>query len=1106
MSTQPGSVLINNRYDLVRVLGRGSTGTVYLAYDTQLDRDVAIKLLNEKAIANSDIVARFAREIQITARLQHPGVVAVFEKADSSDGLPCCVMSLAIGETLEEYIEFLGRQEDHWRAATLIDRLTLFLKVLDVVSYAHSQGVVHRDLKPANIVLGEYGEVHVLDWGLARSLVDEDEEQVDEYEDLFEFDALPAAGQEAVPLSERHPPMDISGADTLVDEVVDGRHSDRSIRRRSSDRLPAITDETGTRTTGMTTVGDEDYHPDDLQRNLSDGITRFDASSAARPVVPPKVQEPSRLIRTESAAETVHQSTDPGSNTGSRGRETARISVHHRSDTGRQETSSRHRQDSTSRSRRKTGTSSRYRVATRSGRYGSSIGDSGRSTRYGDVLGSPVYMSPEQARGEAGTADERADVYALGVLLVELLSLHPPLEQVQGELLLQFIERVRQHDGWRNLKDLWPEAPLSLRRICERALAYHPDDRYRHCEQFRRELSDVLDQLSASFSELERQRLQREREGAWLPVGHWNYLHQMDTAPFSEAVTAYEGEPVGQVLHPEMGGLLVGGTGMQVYPVSLNVADDTRVIIDFSITGGCEFWVYMRGVPPTSAYAFRIGAWNGRWFSIVQTRGLEDLFYPSSLTMMPISSGRQSTAFSGRDHIRRRRLILEVVGSSLRMQLDEEELTYHDPCPLLGPEHQQIGIATKDSQLIIHELIVERRLSPLMVPSYHIANELLRQQMYPPAITFFQRFLTEHQEDEELRSEAHFMLCLAFLRAGYAEQAEKELHRFIMERLEHALSQDAVYELAKLRVGDSSNIGPGVRVVLSYQETGDQSRSRFSMWAVQVLSEAIREDGITADVEESLQLLKHLIQGFSDERLLLDTASFLLSRPMQAFAVKLFDLQAFEDLYRFQQRIGIICSLGYRIELPSLHTPSEYIDTARQLRSLDLNDQLDQRLLGEILGQYRSVRDLICLSSYGCSQELVFYLTSQQADRPSIKLLEAGLLIRNGREDAAAVCLEACFALMDKIESERTDIEIATISRLAMFALGYLPWDVAWEPIAVLNNNADLQAIAAWLAESFGHREAAIHAYRLLHSSLGSGFRMVAEQGLARLQMQADLG
>ncbi|MFW5846238.1 MAG: protein kinase domain-containing protein, partial [Planctomycetota bacterium] len=616
MAGQTQDVLINDRYDLVRVIGRGSTGTVYLAYDEQLDRPVAIKVLNDKARENQEVMGRFEREIHITARLQHPGVVNVFEKARTPEGLPCCVMSLAFGRTLEDYLRSLAASEDHRQEVTLVDRLTLFIKLLEVISYAHSQGVVHRDLKPANIVLGEYGEVLILDWGLARALDEHDDDPLEHFDDVFGGDMVSESGRkERSALSEiRQAPTTRYESDgerprrsatawspvvgsksvrsevqplSAADTVIGGTASTSSLRPATQDegshpkargpvdstaprsgttgaeqqRLSHMAQgATGSRrqTTGIGT--DEEYAPDDLDRAA-----------------------PARGAGAGIAEETTgRQVASPGSGTAS---------------------SARNRTISTGRHRHVSSTFS---------------AETGRSTRLGDVLGSPVYMSPEQARGEASTADQRADIYALGVILVELLTLHPPMEQRAGELLLQFIERVRTNDGWRSLKDLWPESPRSLQAIADRALAYDPGDRYQDSEELRSELSAVLDQLSASFSELERQRLEREREGAWLPVGRWNYLHQNDTEPFSEAVTAYEGEPVGQVLHPEMGGLLIGGCGMQIYPLSLNVTDDVRLTMEFSITGGSEFWIFMRGLPPTSAYAFRIGAWNGRWLSVLQ--------------------------------------------------------------------------------------------------------------------------------------------------------------------------------------------------------------------------------------------------------------------------------------------------------------------------------------------------------------------------------------------------------------------------------------------------------------------------------------------------------
>ena len=149
------------RYERLGEHGRGGLGRVLRAHDKELGRDVAIKELLDRG-STSEL--RFYREALITARLEHPGIVPVHEAGRWADGTPFYAMKLVAGRQLKELIE---------RAQTLADRLGLVANVIavaDAIAYAHEHRIIHRDLKPANVIVGEFGETVVIDWGLAKLL------------------------------------------------------------------------------------------------------------------------------------------------------------------------------------------------------------------------------------------------------------------------------------------------------------------------------------------------------------------------------------------------------------------------------------------------------------------------------------------------------------------------------------------------------------------------------------------------------------------------------------------------------------------------------------------------------------------------------------------------------------------------------------------------------------------------------------------------------------------------------------------------------------------------------------------------------------------------
>lgn len=156
-------------YVVSRTVARGGMGVIKSAHETVLQREVAMKLMLEDA--KPVAIDRFCQEAQVTAQLEHPNIVPVHELGMNAEGKPFYTMKLVRGISLKRVLEFLGSADaETVRQWPLSALLTVFQKICDALAFAHSKGVIHRDLKPANIMLGEYGEALVMDWGLAKLL------------------------------------------------------------------------------------------------------------------------------------------------------------------------------------------------------------------------------------------------------------------------------------------------------------------------------------------------------------------------------------------------------------------------------------------------------------------------------------------------------------------------------------------------------------------------------------------------------------------------------------------------------------------------------------------------------------------------------------------------------------------------------------------------------------------------------------------------------------------------------------------------------------------------------------------------------------------------
>ena len=165
------AVLEGKKYKVLGTIGRGGMGVVHQARDLRIVRNVAMKVIKTSSQFSKEKVLRFVDEAQLTGQLQHPNIIPVYELSLDEYGEVFYTMKYVKGTTLDQVLRRIREGEElaikKFPLATL---LTVFQKMCDGVAYAHSMGVVHRDLKPDNVMIGEYGEVLVMDWGLAKKM------------------------------------------------------------------------------------------------------------------------------------------------------------------------------------------------------------------------------------------------------------------------------------------------------------------------------------------------------------------------------------------------------------------------------------------------------------------------------------------------------------------------------------------------------------------------------------------------------------------------------------------------------------------------------------------------------------------------------------------------------------------------------------------------------------------------------------------------------------------------------------------------------------------------------------------------------------------------
>jgi hypothetical protein len=218
----PGLGAAAQRYQPGGLLGRGGMGDVRLCADGRLGRSVALKTMRSHASAS--LRARFLREARLQARLEHPSIVPVYDLGTAADGSPFFTMRRLAGDTLEQVIQGLRAGKPELVARYRRGRLLAdFVRVCQAIAYAHGRGVIHRDLKPSNVILGELGEVYVLDWGVAKVLGEAEQPEHTEPGARAELDAANQHTADGAVLGTLGymPPEQLEGAASRVDHRAD---------------------------------------------------------------------------------------------------------------------------------------------------------------------------------------------------------------------------------------------------------------------------------------------------------------------------------------------------------------------------------------------------------------------------------------------------------------------------------------------------------------------------------------------------------------------------------------------------------------------------------------------------------------------------------------------------------------------------------------------------------------------------------------------------------------------------------------------------------------------------------------------------------------------